>query len=95
MMFDLSGMTALVTGASGGLGSSIAKVLAAQGARLAVSGSNVDKLNALPPNSTNSSTPAAAMLAMVSRQRTMPVTCSTSWRRITSGSLSAAAETFA
>ena len=43
-MFDLSGMTALVTGASGGLGSAIAKALARQGARLAVSGSNVDKL---------------------------------------------------
>jgi len=43
-MFDLSGMTALVTGASGGLGSAIAKALAGQGARLAVSGSNVDKL---------------------------------------------------
>jgi 3-oxoacyl-[acyl-carrier protein] reductase len=44
MMFDLSGMTALVTGASGGLGSAIAKALAGQGARLAISGSNVDKL---------------------------------------------------
>src|SRR5438094_10667623 len=43
-MFDLSGMTALVTGASGGLGSAIATALAGQGARLAVSGSNVDKL---------------------------------------------------
>ena len=45
-MFDLSGMTALVTGASGGLGSSIAKALAGQGARLAVSGSNIEKLEA-------------------------------------------------
>ncbi|HZU50529.1 MAG TPA: 3-oxoacyl-[acyl-carrier-protein] reductase [Sphingomicrobium sp.] len=45
-MFDLSGMTALVTGASGGLGSSIAKALARQGARLALSGSNVEKLDA-------------------------------------------------
>ena len=46
MMFDLTGMTALVTGASGGLGSAIARALAGQGARLAVSGSNVDKLEA-------------------------------------------------
>ena len=46
MMFDLSGMTALVTGASGGLGSSIARSLSAQGVRLALSGSNAAKLEA-------------------------------------------------
>jgi 3-oxoacyl-[acyl-carrier protein] reductase len=43
-MFDLTGMTALVTGASGGIGSAIARALAGQGARLALSGSNADKL---------------------------------------------------
>lgn len=43
-MFDLHGMTALVTGASGGIGSAIARGLAARGARLAISGSNQAKL---------------------------------------------------
>lgn len=45
-MFSLAGMNALVTGASGGIGSAIAKALAGQGARIALSGSNGDKLRA-------------------------------------------------
>jgi 3-oxoacyl-[acyl-carrier protein] reductase len=44
MMFDLSGMNALLTGASGGLGGAIARALAAQGARVALSGSSEDRL---------------------------------------------------
>ncbi|OYU14424.1 MAG: 3-oxoacyl-[acyl-carrier-protein] reductase [Alphaproteobacteria bacterium PA4] len=46
-MFDLSGMTALVTGASGGIGSAVAKALAAQGARVALSGTRADTLEAV------------------------------------------------
>ena len=46
-MFDLKGMTALVTGASGGIGSAIAQALAGQGARLALSGTREDALKAV------------------------------------------------
>lgn len=43
-LFDLTGMTALVTGAAGGIGSSICHALARQGARIALSGTNPAKL---------------------------------------------------
>ena len=46
-MFDLTGKTALVTGATGGIGAATARALYAQGATVAVSGRQVDKLEAL------------------------------------------------
>ena len=46
-MFDLAGRTALVTGATGGIGGEIARALHAQGASVALSGTKSDKLEAL------------------------------------------------
>ncbi|MGC2075768.1 MAG: 3-oxoacyl-[acyl-carrier-protein] reductase [Xanthobacteraceae bacterium] len=46
-MFDLTGKTALVTGATGTIGGSIARALHGQGATLVISGTRVDALNAL------------------------------------------------
>lgn len=46
-MFDLTGKTALVTGATGGIGGAIARALHAQGAVVALSGRNEGKLQAL------------------------------------------------
>ena len=46
-MFDLNGKTALVTGASGGIGRGIAGALHAQGARVVLSGTRMDALESL------------------------------------------------
>jgi 3-oxoacyl-[acyl-carrier protein] reductase len=46
-MFDLSGKTALVTGASGGIGGAIATALHAQGARVVLSGTRTEALESL------------------------------------------------
>ena len=46
-MFDLNGKTALITGASGGIGGAIAKALYDAGATVALSGTRVEPLQAL------------------------------------------------
>lgn len=46
-MFNLTGKTALVTGATGGIGGAIAKALHAQGATVGISGRNETKLKEL------------------------------------------------
>ncbi|MEM7523102.1 MAG: 3-oxoacyl-[acyl-carrier-protein] reductase [Pseudomonadota bacterium] len=46
-MFALDGKTALVTGASGGIGAAVARALAAGGARVALSGTRIERLEAL------------------------------------------------
>lgn len=46
-MFDLTGKNALITGATGGIGASIARALHVQGANVAISGRNQDKLKEL------------------------------------------------
>jgi len=62
-MFDLTGMTALVTGASGGIGSAIAKALAGQGATVALSGTRAEALTALAQEIGHGALPVPANLA--------------------------------
>lgn len=47
MLFNLEGKTALVTGASGGIGSASARILHKIGANLIISGTNLEKLETL------------------------------------------------
>ncbi|HEX3861779.1 MAG TPA: 3-oxoacyl-[acyl-carrier-protein] reductase [Stellaceae bacterium] len=62
-MFDLSGQTALVTGASGGIGGAIARALHRQGAHVALAGTRVGALTALAEELGERAYPATADLA--------------------------------
>jgi 3-oxoacyl-[acyl-carrier protein] reductase len=46
-MFDLTGRTALVTGATGGIGGAIARMLHANGATVTISGTRIESLDSL------------------------------------------------
>ena len=62
-MFDLSGKTALVTGATGGIGAALAKALHAQGAHVVLSGTREAVLAALAGELGERATVAAANLS--------------------------------
>ena len=62
-MFDLSGQSALVTGASGGIGGAIARALHRQGAAVALAGTRLDALEALAGELGERAHPLAADLA--------------------------------
>ena len=62
-MFDLTGKTALVTGASGGIGGAIAKALHAQGAHVVLSGTREAALEALALELGERTTSVAANLS--------------------------------
>lgn len=69
---DLSGQTALVTGASSGLGARFARVLAAAGAKVAVAARRAERLEALVADIQAAGGEAAAVPADMSRAEDLP-----------------------
>jgi len=72
MMFDLTGKTALVTGASGGIGGAIAKALHAQGAAVVLSGTRAEVLEKLKGELGARASIAAANLSDVASVEALP-----------------------
>ena len=68
-MFDLTGRKALVTGASGGIGEAIARVLHAQGAIVGLHGTRVEKLEALAADSATGSSCSRPTCRTATRSR--------------------------
>ena len=61
MKIDLSGKTAVIVGASGGLGEAMAITLAGAGARLALVGRNQSKLDAVAGKTGGKARPSPPM----------------------------------
>ena len=71
-MFDLSGKTALVTGASGGIGGAIAKTLHGQGAKVVLSGTRAEALDVLRAELGSNAFIAAANLSDTASVEALP-----------------------
>ena len=71
-MFDLSGKTALVTGASGGIGGAIARALHAQGATVVLSGTRAEALEQLKAELGDRAFVAVCNLADVASVEALP-----------------------
>lgn len=70
-MFDLSGKTALVTGASGGIGSAIALTLHKAGAKVAISGTRFSALEELSAQAGNQLVPLICNLSNLANVDTL------------------------
>ena len=76
-MFDLTGKTALVTGASGGIGGAVAKALYAQGATVVLSGTRVAALETLQAQLGSRAHRAVCDLADAASVEALPKTAET------------------
>jgi len=71
-MFDLTGKTALVTGASGGIGGAIAKALHGQGAKVVLSGTRAQALQTLQAELGERAIIATANLSEIASLEALP-----------------------
>ena len=76
-MFDLSGKTALITGATGGIGGAVARCLHAKGARVALSGTRAESLAQLQSELGEGAQVIACNLADSAAVETLPKTAET------------------
>ena len=71
-MFDLTGKTALITGASGGIGGAIAKTLHGQGAKVVLSGTRAEALEAVKAELGGNAFVAPANLSDIASVEALP-----------------------